>query len=90
MVTNSGPTDVHDVVMNDNVPGELQVLNVTTSKGTATITGQQVTVTIGTLAPGYEADVVLLDAPDWRYLAYHLGGPVVSRTIVAGEPGELP
>ncbi len=43
----------------------------------------------GRLAPGYDADVVLLDAPDWRYLAYHLGGPVVSETIVAGVPSRL-
>jgi imidazolonepropionase len=40
---------------------------------------------IGRIAPGYAADLVLLDAPDWRYLAYHLGGPVVAATIVAGE-----
>jgi imidazolonepropionase len=40
---------------------------------------------IGRLAPGYRADVVLLDAPDWRYLAYHLGGDLVSRTMAAGE-----
>ena len=37
----------------------------------------------GTLAPGAPADVVLLDASDWRYLAYHLGGDIV-RTVVAG------
>jgi imidazolonepropionase len=43
----------------------------------------------GRLAPGYDADVVLLDAPDWRYLAYHLGGPVVSETLVAGVPSRL-
>jgi imidazolonepropionase len=43
----------------------------------------------GRLAPGYEADIVLLDAPDWRYLAYHLGGPVVSETLVAGVPSRL-
>jgi imidazolonepropionase len=41
---------------------------------------------IGRLAPGYRADVVLLDAPDWRYLAYHLGGDVVSRVVVGGVP----
>ena len=41
--------------------------------------------TIGRLAPGYRADVVLLDAPDWRYLAYHLGGRLVAQTIVGGE-----
>jgi imidazolonepropionase len=40
---------------------------------------------IGRLAPGYRADITLLDAHDWRYLAYHLGGRVVARTIVAGE-----
>jgi imidazolonepropionase len=42
---------------------------------------------IGRLAPGYRADVVLLDAPDWRYLAYHLGGPLVSQVVRAGELG---
>ena len=37
----------------------------------------------GRLAPGYDADVVLIDGPDWRYLAYHLGHPVC-MTILAG------
>jgi imidazolonepropionase len=41
----------------------------------------------GRLAPGYDADVVLLDAPDWRYLAYHLGGPVVHSVVHARELG---
>jgi imidazolonepropionase len=45
---------------------------------------------VGRLAPGFAADVVLLDAPDWRYLAYHLGGQVVARVVVAGTPAELP
>jgi imidazolonepropionase len=36
---------------------------------------------IGRLAPGYAAHVVLLGAPDWRYLAYHLGGDVVHSVI---------
>lgn len=40
----------------------------------------------GRLASGYDADVVLLDAPDWRYLAYHLGGDVVGAVIQDGEP----
>jgi imidazolonepropionase len=39
----------------------------------------------GRLASGYDADLVLLDAPDWRYLAYHLGGEVVAETIVGGR-----
>jgi imidazolonepropionase len=39
----------------------------------------------GRVAPGYDADVVLLDAPDWRYLAYHLGGDVVGAVVQHGE-----
>jgi imidazolonepropionase len=37
----------------------------------------------GRIALGYDADMVLLAAHDWRHLAYHLGGPVV-HTVVAG------
>jgi imidazolonepropionase len=39
----------------------------------------------GRLAPGLDADVVLLDADDWRYLAYHLGGPVVHTVVQGGK-----
>jgi imidazolonepropionase len=39
----------------------------------------------GRIAAGYDADVVLLDAPDWRYLAYHLAGDVVASVIRDGE-----
>jgi imidazolonepropionase len=39
----------------------------------------------GRLAPGHDADLVLLDAPDWRYLAYHLGHDHVERVMVGGE-----
>jgi imidazolonepropionase len=44
---------------------------------------------VGRLAPGYAADVVLLDAPDWRYLAYHLGGDLVHTVLVRGDPTRL-
>ena len=39
---------------------------------------------IGRIASGYAADLVLLDAPDWRYVAYHLGGDVVATVIKDG------
>jgi imidazolonepropionase len=39
----------------------------------------------GRLAPGYDADVVLLDAPDWRYLSYHLAGDVVGAVVQGGR-----
>ena len=38
----------------------------------------------GRIAPGQRADVTLLDAPDWRYLAYHLAGDVVAAVVRAG------
>jgi imidazolonepropionase len=40
---------------------------------------------IGRLAPGYDADAVLLDVPDWRHLAYHVGGDVVHAVMQAGR-----
>jgi imidazolonepropionase len=43
----------------------------------------------GRIAPGYDADLVLLDAADWRYLAYHLGHDHVAAVVVAGRPAEL-
>jgi imidazolonepropionase len=39
----------------------------------------------GRLEPGFDADLVLLDASDWRYLAYHLGGPVVHTVVQDGR-----
>jgi imidazolonepropionase len=39
----------------------------------------------GRLAPGYDADLVLLDAPDWRYLAYHLGGDLLATVVEGGR-----
>jgi imidazolonepropionase len=40
---------------------------------------------LGRLSPGYAADITLLHVPDWRYLAYHLGGEVVAGVIVGGR-----
>jgi imidazolonepropionase len=40
---------------------------------------------IGRIEVGYAADLVLLDVPDWRYLAYHLGGEHVASVVKEGE-----
>jgi imidazolonepropionase len=45
---------------------------------------------LGRLAPGYAADITLLDASDWRYLAYHLGGQIVAQVVLKGAPAALP
>jgi len=44
---------------------------------------------LGRLAPGYAADLVLIDAPDWRHLAYHLGADLVAGVVRSGAPAEL-
>jgi len=44
---------------------------------------------VGRLAPGYLADCVLLGAPDWRYLAYHLGGQEIEAVVLRGEVAAL-
>ena len=41
--------------------------------------------TVGRLAPGYRADVVLLETADWRHLAYHLGGDLVKAVVREGD-----
>jgi imidazolonepropionase len=40
---------------------------------------------VGRLVPGFDADIVLLDASDWRYLAYHLGGNHIAQVIQGGK-----
>ena len=44
---------------------------------------------LGRLARGYAADLVLIDAPDWRYLAYHLGADLVATVVCSGVRAEL-
>ena len=39
----------------------------------------------GRLETGFRADLVLLEAPDWRYLAYHLAGDVVAAVVRGGS-----
>jgi imidazolonepropionase len=39
---------------------------------------------IGRIAPGYVADVVLLEAADWRHLAYHFAGDLIAAVVKDG------
>jgi imidazolonepropionase len=40
---------------------------------------------IGSLEPGKQADLLLLDLPDYRHLAYRFGGNPVARVIKKGK-----
>jgi imidazolonepropionase len=39
---------------------------------------------LGRIAPGYDGDLVLLDADDWRHLSYHVGGRVTAGVFKRG------
>jgi imidazolonepropionase len=39
----------------------------------------------GRIAPGFDADLVLLDAADWRHVAYHLGGDLIATVVRRGS-----
>lgn len=40
---------------------------------------------VGGISPGYRADILMLDAPDWRYVAYHLGGDSFATKVKSGR-----
>jgi imidazolonepropionase len=40
---------------------------------------------VGSLEPGKQADVIILDTPDHRYLAYQFGANPVTRVIIGGQ-----
>ena len=40
---------------------------------------------LGRLAPGFSADLVLVNVSDWRYLPYHLGGEHVAVVVKEGQ-----
>lgn len=40
---------------------------------------------VGSLTPGYAADVLILDAPDYRHLGYRFGANPVALVVKAGE-----
>jgi imidazolonepropionase len=40
---------------------------------------------VGSLEPGKQADVLLLDAPDYRHLGYRYGGNLVATVVKNGK-----
>ncbi len=56
--------------------------------GAMTVNGAHVlglSRTHGRVAPGFAANLTLLGAPDWRYLAYSLGGDIVAAVVRDGS-----
>jgi imidazolonepropionase len=85
---NPGSSMVHSLLIVSSLacsfmrmtPAEV-ILAVTT--GGAKAVGRQ--DRIGSIAPGKQADLVLLDVPDFRYIPYHLGGDIVRMVVKNGN-----
>jgi uncharacterized repeat protein (TIGR01451 family) len=58
-VTNEGQKAAIGVVVTDEVPEYLEILEVTTTQGTVTVEGQRVTVEVGVVGPGFDVEIVI-------------------------------
>jgi uncharacterized repeat protein (TIGR01451 family) len=58
-VINQGNIGAVGVVVTDDIPAYLEIVEVTTTQGEITIDGQRVTVNVGTVGPDYEVSVVI-------------------------------
>ena len=58
-VTNEGEKAAVGVVVTDEIPEYLEILEVTTTQGTVHIDGQVVTVEVGTVGPGFVVVIVI-------------------------------
>jgi uncharacterized repeat protein (TIGR01451 family) len=58
-VFNQGNIAAVDIVVTDDIPAYLEIIEVTTTQGEITIDGQRVTVNVGTVGPDYEVHIVI-------------------------------
>jgi uncharacterized repeat protein (TIGR01451 family) len=60
IVSNLGGSTAEGVVVDDNVPSFLDIVDVTTTKGELSVSGNAVRVTIGSLAPGEVVTIIIV------------------------------
>jgi predicted outer membrane repeat protein len=80
-VTNRGSVAGSNVVVSDTLRPELQIDDVTTSKGTIDVTGQTVTVNIPTLAAGEQVNIAIFTTS--------LDGTIVLNTACVNADNQL-
>ena len=67
-MVNQGNIAAVDIVVTDDIPAHLEILEVTTTQGEITIDEQRVTVQVGTMGPEFEVQIMIrtrvrLDTP---------------------------
>ena len=58
--TNNGTAPAEAVVVTDAMPAPLEIISVVSSQGSASASGQSITVQVGTLAPGQQAVITIM------------------------------
>ncbi len=95
-VTNTGSIPLAPIFVNDPIPDMFDIISVTTTKGTATISGQVVTVNIGTLDPGETVTIEIETVANADASAGEVCNVAYTGVEASGEacitlfPGELP
>jgi len=95
---NVGGEAAHDVVLQDTLPPELELVEVTTTQGTVVINGNAIEVQVGTMEPGQTVQVTIVarvrsDVPpgaeieNVAQVGYPGGPPTTTRTTVVTVPG---
>lgn len=99
-VSNRGTIAAVDVVVADEMPPYLDILEVTTTQGTLSIEGQRVTVDIGVVGPGFVVQIVIqtrvslgapvpLDMQNVAVLTSPNGGERQSPPVITTVSGPL-
>lgn len=84
VVTNASPAPLNNVVVNDTIPDQLQVISASSTKGSATTSGQQVTVDLGTLAPEESVTItVTVKVKDGT-----ADGPITNKVTAQAKDGD--
>jgi uncharacterized repeat protein (TIGR01451 family) len=83
--TNRGSETIENLVITDNVPPEFGVTGATSSQGAVNISGQRVTVNVGTLPPGGEVTIVITTLVQ-RDTRGNFVNPVIAEGTVNGVP----
>ena len=60
VISNPHDQTLNNIVVNDPIPSIFDVVNVMTTRGTSTVSGQTVTVDIGTLQSGEQATITVV------------------------------
>lgn len=87
-VTNTGGAPIDDVVVTDDINAALDVVQVTSTRGVVTVTGNRVEVAIGTMNPGETVTITITTRVSQRAVA----GTTIPNVAVAASPatGSVP